>query len=106
MQARLAINNTIASRKSDSVQYEISFLLLPAETLVVQRSKMSFSSRTAGLTAFFVLSFSSLFQCQSVPNASLLVGGGTPGGVYQLADDYEPTIFFSKFNFYDASIAL
>jgi len=67
---------------------------------------MSFSSRTAGLTAFFLLSFSSLFQCQSVPNASLLVGGGTPGGVYQLTDDYEPTIFFSKFNFYDASIVM
>jgi hypothetical protein len=38
---------------------------------------------------------------QSIPGASYFKGGGIPGsGAYELVDDYEPSIFFSKFNFY------
>ncbi|KAK5005660.1 hypothetical protein LTR28_007439 [Elasticomyces elasticus] len=39
---------------------------------------------------------------QSVPGGTLFVGGGIPGsGSYTLVDDYEPSIFFNKFNFYN-----
>ncbi|GAB7356707.1 hypothetical protein MBLNU459_g7413t1 [Dothideomycetes sp. NU459] len=38
-----------------------------------------------------------------IPGASLFVGGGVPGsGPYLLVDDYEPAVFFSKFNYYDS----
>ncbi|CAD0113170.1 unnamed protein product, partial [Aureobasidium uvarum] len=40
---------------------------------------------------------------QSIPGASLFKGGGIPGsGAYQLVDDYQPSVFFSKFNFYNS----
>ncbi|KAK5002789.1 hypothetical protein LTR28_010981 [Elasticomyces elasticus] len=40
---------------------------------------------------------------QSVPGGTLFVGGGVPGsGSYTLVDDYEPSIFFNKFNFYNS----
>lgn len=43
-------------------------------------------------------------SAQSVPGASLLVGGGAPGSAsYQLVDAYEPSVFFDKFNFYSVS---
>lgn len=45
-----------------------------------------------------------LAHAQSIPGASLFVGGGTPGGTYSLVDDYEPSTFFNKFNYYDVSI--
>lgn len=64
---------------------------------------MSSSSRAIVLTALFALSLCSFSQGQSVPNASFFAGGGSPGGTYQLIDDYEPAIFFNKFNFYDVS---
>jgi len=39
---------------------------------------------------------------QSIPGASFFKGGGIPGsGAYELVDDYEPSVFFSKFNFYN-----
>lgn len=38
---------------------------------------------------------------QSVPGAAYLAGGGTPGAQYSLVDDYEPTGFFDKFNFFN-----
>lgn len=39
---------------------------------------------------------------QSIPGASLFTGGGLPGsGAYELVDDYQPSVFFSKFNFYN-----
>lgn len=39
---------------------------------------------------------------QSIPGASFFQGGGIPGsGAYELVDDYEPSVFFSKFNFYN-----
>lgn len=40
---------------------------------------------------------------QSIPGASFFLGNGVPGaGSYQLIDDYEPAIFFNKFNFYSS----
>ncbi|KAG9621066.1 glycoside hydrolase family 16 protein, partial [Aureobasidium melanogenum] len=40
---------------------------------------------------------------QSIPGASLFTGGGIPGsGSYELVDDYQPRVFFSKFNFYNS----
>lgn len=49
----------------------------------------------------------SLLSCvsaQSVPGASFFFGGGAPGAAqYQLVDDYEPSTFFDKFNFYSVS---
>jgi hypothetical protein len=39
---------------------------------------------------------------QSIPGASFFKGGGIPGsGAYELVDDYQPSVFFSKFNFYN-----
>lgn len=39
---------------------------------------------------------------QSIPGASFFKGGGIPdSGAYELVDDYEPSVFFSKFNFYN-----
>lgn len=50
-----------------------------------------------------LLSFSSYVAAQSVPGASLLTGGGAPGAAaYELVDDYDPSVFFSKFNYYDS----
>ena len=59
---------------------------------------------------FGVLPFLSLISSavsQSVPGASFFQGGGIPGsGAYELVDDYQPSVFFSKFNFYSVSISL
>lgn len=52
-----------------------------------------------------ILTFLSLVSpavSQSIPGASLFTGGGISGsGAYELVDDYQPSVFFSKFNFYN-----
>lgn len=56
------------------------------------------SSRTGIVTT---LSLLSLTHAQSVPGGTFYRGGGAPAAAqYQLIDDYQPSIFFSKFNFY------
>ncbi|CAD0092799.1 unnamed protein product [Aureobasidium vineae] len=43
---------------------------------------------------------------QSIPGASFFKGGGIAGsGAYELVDDYQPSVFFSKFNFYNVYLA-
>lgn len=57
-----------------------------------------FVSRT-GLV--LILSFISSIHAQLTPEGTFFKGGGAPGAApYQLVDDYDPSIFFSKFNFY------
>ena len=53
----------------------------------------------------FISSFD-LVCSQSIPGAQLYVGGGVPGGGYQLVDDYQPSTFFSKFNYYNVRLWL
>jgi hypothetical protein len=39
---------------------------------------------------------------QSIPGASFFKGGGIPGsGAYELVDDYQPSVFLNKFNYYN-----
>ncbi|KAI6840683.1 glycoside hydrolase family 16 protein [Hortaea werneckii] len=46
---------------------------------------------------------SSIAHAQSVAEGTFYKGGGAPGAApYQLVDDYQPSIFFSKFNFYSS----
>ncbi|KAI6835041.1 glycoside hydrolase family 16 protein [Hortaea werneckii] len=53
--------------------------------------------------AIVVLSLLSTTQAQSVAEGTFYKGGGAPGAApYQLVDDYQPSIFFSKFNFYSS----
>ncbi|KAI7278040.1 glycoside hydrolase family 16 protein [Hortaea werneckii] len=53
--------------------------------------------------AIAVLSFLSTAHAQSVAEGTFYNGGGAPGAApYQLVDDYQPSIFFSKFNFYSS----
>lgn len=48
-----------------------------------------------------VLSLLCTTHAQSVAEGTFYKGGGAPGAApYQLVDDYHPSIFFSKFNFY------
>lgn len=61
------------------------------------------NSPIAGVSIAVLLSLISPVVSQSIPGASLFVGGGVPGGTYALVDDYEPSVFFSKFNFYNVS---
>ncbi|KAI6905549.1 glycoside hydrolase family 16 protein, partial [Hortaea werneckii] len=50
-----------------------------------------------------VLSLLSMTHAQSVAEGTFYKGGGAPGAApYQLVDDYQPSIFFSKFNFYSS----
>ncbi|THX62044.1 hypothetical protein D6D06_00132 [Aureobasidium pullulans] len=54
-----------------------------------------------GVLPLFALFSSAL--AQSIPGASYFTGGGVPGsGAYQLVDDYQPSVFFSKFNYYNS----
>lgn len=42
---------------------------------------------------------------QSVPGGTYFTGGGAPGAAaYSLVDNYEPSGFFDKFNFYSVSV--
>lgn len=60
-----------------------------------------FVSRTS--IANGALTLLSLASAQSIPGAAFFSGNGAPGaGAYQLIDDYEPSIFFNKFNFYSS----
>ncbi|KAI6792338.1 glycoside hydrolase family 16 protein [Hortaea werneckii] len=53
--------------------------------------------------AIAVLSLLSTTHAQSVAEGTFYKGGGAPGAApYQLVDDYQPSIFFSKFNFYSS----
>ncbi|RMY56429.1 hypothetical protein D0865_03662 [Hortaea werneckii] len=48
-----------------------------------------------------VLSLLCTTHAQSVADGTFYKGGGAPGAApYKLVDDYQPSIFFSKFNFY------
>lgn len=70
---------------------------------VTMRSSPLFSRSAIGLG----LSFISRVSAQSIPGASLFVGGGAPGAAsYQLVDDYEGPggNFFNKFNFYSVRL--
>ncbi|KAI6826505.1 glycoside hydrolase family 16 protein [Hortaea werneckii] len=50
-----------------------------------------------------VLSLLCTTHAQSVAEGTFYKGGGAPGAApYQLVDDYHPSIFFSKFNFYSS----
>lgn len=63
------------------------------------------SRHNIGILPF--LSLISSAVSQSVPGASFFQGGGIPGsGAYELVDDYQPSVFFSKFNFYSVSLSL
>lgn len=54
--------------------------------------------RNSAITVLFTLS---TVHAQSVAEGTFYKGGGAPGAApYQLVDDYQPSIFFSKFNFY------
>ncbi|THV86645.1 hypothetical protein D6D29_01356 [Aureobasidium pullulans] len=54
-----------------------------------------------GVLPLFALFSSAL--AQSIPGASYFTGGGVPGsGAYQLVDDYQPSVFVSKFNYYNS----
>ncbi|RMY91160.1 hypothetical protein D0862_09787 [Hortaea werneckii] len=54
-------------------------------------------------SAVAVLSLLSAVHAQSVSEGTFYKGGGAPGAApYQLVDDYQPSIFFSKFNFYSS----
>lgn len=66
---------------------------------------MLLSSVMAMATAFFFVSIVPIVG-QSIPGAELFVGGGTPGGTYELVDDYETVNFFDKFNYYNVSSQL
>jgi len=58
------------------------------------------SRRGIGLLPFLSLVLPAISQ--NIPGASFFKGGGIPGsGAYELVDDYEPSVFFSKFNFYN-----
>ena len=60
------------------------------------------SSPLFSRTGILTLLVSSI-TAQSVPGATFYSGNGATGaGPYQLIDDYEPSIFFSKFNFYSS----
>lgn len=55
-------------------------------------------------SAIAVLSLLGTIYAQSVAEGTFYKGGGAPGAApYQLVDDYQPSIFFSKFNFYSVS---
>lgn len=50
-----------------------------------------------------LLSFITAAYSQSVPGASFFGGNGAPGvAAYQLVDDYQPSVFFNKFNFFSS----
>lgn len=58
-------------------------------------------SSHAGACIFLLIP--ALVQAQSIPGASFFNGNGIPyAGAYQLIDDYEPAVFFNKFNFYSS----
>ncbi|KAK3113280.1 hypothetical protein LTR53_009564, partial [Teratosphaeriaceae sp. CCFEE 6253] len=57
----------------------------------------------SGTTVLCALSFLATAIAQSIPGATLFTGNGAPySGAYQLVDDYEPSVFFNKFNFYSS----
>lgn len=59
------------------------------------------ASRTA--TTLSLLSVFSYASAQSIPGATCFSGGGAPGSAaYELVDDYQPAVFFDKFNFYSS----
>lgn len=71
----------------------------PLPSLYITMRSSSFPPGTSGVG---ILSLLSVVSAQSIPGASFLTGNGAPGaGAYQLVDDYEPSIFFEKFNFYN-----
>ncbi|KAI7232397.1 glycoside hydrolase family 16 protein [Hortaea werneckii] len=50
-----------------------------------------------------ILSLLSITRAQSVAEGMFYKGGGAPGAApYRLVDDYQPSIFFSKFDFYSS----
>ncbi|KAI7349198.1 glycoside hydrolase family 16 protein [Hortaea werneckii] len=54
-------------------------------------------------SAIAILFTLSTVHAQSVAEGTFYKGGGAPGAApYQLVDDYQPSIFFSKFNFYSS----
>ncbi|KAI7265585.1 hypothetical protein KC343_g3804, partial [Hortaea werneckii] len=56
--------------------------------------------RNSAIAILFTLS---TVHGQSVAEGTFYKGGGAPGAApYQLVDDYQPSIFFSKFNFYSS----
>jgi hypothetical protein len=62
----------------------------------------SMASHGIGVVSF--VSFILPAISQSIPGASYFKGGGIPGsGAYELVDDYQPSDFFDKFNFYNVS---
>ncbi|KAK4550137.1 hypothetical protein LTR36_003104 [Oleoguttula mirabilis] len=57
----------------------------------------------SGTTIASILTFLSLASTQSIPGATFFSGNGATGaGAYELVDDYEPSLFFTKFNFYSS----
>lgn len=63
---------------------------------------MLFRSFNAVCGIITFLSFSALVSSQSVDGGSFFKGAGVPGSAsYALVDDYEPALFFDKFNYYD-----
>lgn len=56
--------------------------------------------RGIGLLPFLSLVLPAVSQ--SIPGANFFKGGGIPGsGAYELVDDYQPSVFFNKFNYYN-----
>lgn len=64
---------------------------------------MRLDARDVLLWRFALFHLLHIVSAQSVPGASHFVGGGVPGGRYELVDNYSPSIFFQKFNYYNVS---
>lgn len=61
---------------------------------------LSMASHGIGVLPFLALVLPVIPQ--SIPGASYFKGGGMPdSGAYELVDDYQPSDFFDKFNFYN-----
>ncbi|KAF2717420.1 glycoside hydrolase family 16 protein, partial [Polychaeton citri CBS 116435] len=58
---------------------------------------------TSGILAIICYHLLTFVNCQSVPGATYFKGNGAPGaGKYRLIDDFPPSLFFNKFNFYNS----
>jgi len=89
------VKDTIALHPNKTTSVAIFFFQYPSSIM------MRFSPFISSISVISFFSFLSFVYAQSIPGGTFFNGPGAPAaGPYQLVDDYEPSTFFNKFNFY------